>query len=345
MVTYDELIKSLNILLVDDDEDFVNIAYLYLKSKGYNVDVVNNGREAIEIIKQEKHQIVLLDYFMPEVSGEDVVVEVRKFNQEVVIIIQTGFAGQKPPIDTMQRLNIQNYHDKTEGMDKLNLELISAVKIFNQQNQISISKYKSNAISKLISSIVLNIKSSLMSIGAGLEITNMIISESKSDVGLDNIAKLGNFYENNKTNLEKIDKVLTAIIKETNNSDQDIMSDGEIIEVINLILSNELKQKGVNFNTRISLRANSYITGNVNDIIFIICEIIFKLTKISDTKTNITFTLTEDEKDWYFIVESSEIEKISNNDLFILKNIILSIKNVDLIKETDNIKILLKKTV
>jgi|GEM_PF-310297 len=345
MITYDELIKSLNVLLVDDDEDFVNIAYLYLKSKGYNVDVVNNGKEAIEIIRQEKHQIVLLDYFMPEVSGEDVVTEVRKFNQEVVIIIQTGFAGQKPPIDTMQRLNIQNYHDKTEGMDKLNLELISAVKIFNQQNQIAISKYKSNAISKLISSIVLNIKSSLMSIGAGLEITNMIISESKSDVGLDNIAKLGNFYENNKTNLEKIDKVLTAIIKETNESDQDIMSDSEISEVVNLILSNELKQKGVNFNTRVSLRTNSYITGNVNDIIFIICEIIFKLIKISVTPANITFTLTEDELDWYFIVESSEVEKLSNNDLYILKNIILSIKNVDLVKETDSIKILLKKTV
>jgi len=335
MITYDELIKSLNVLLVDDDEDFVNIAYLYLKAKGYNVDVVNNGKEAIEIIKTEKHQIVLLDYFMPEVSGEDVVTEVRKFNQEVVIIIQTGFAGQKPPIDTMQRLNIQNYHDKTEGMDKLNLELISAVKIFNQQNQITISKYKTNAISKLISSIVLNIKSSLMSIGAGLEITNMIISESKSEVGLDNIAKLGNFYENNKTNLEKIDKVLTAIIKETNES--------EISEVVNLILSNELKQKGVNFNSRISLRANSYITGSVNDIIFIICEIIFKLVKISGTGANITFTLTEDELDWYFIVESPEIGKLSNNDLYILKNIILSLKNVELVKEEDNVKILLKK--
>ena len=345
MITYDELIKSLNVLLVDDDEDFVNIANIYLKSKGYNVDVVNNGAEAIEIIKKEKHQIVLLDYFMPNLSGEDVVVEVRKFNQEVVIIMQTGFAGQKPPIDTMQRLNIQNYHDKTEGMDKLNLELISAVKIFNQQNQIAISKYKSNAISKLISSIVLNIKSSLMSIGAGLEITNMIISESKSDVGLDNIAKLGDFYENNKTNLEKIDKVLTAIIKETNANDEDIMSDSEITEIVNLILSNELKQKGIKFNTRVSLRATSYITGNVNDIIFIICEIIFKLTKTIDPETCITFTLTEDELDWYFIVESCEIEKLSNNDLFLLKNIVLSIKNVGLIKEENSIKILLKKTV
>ena len=345
MITYDELIKNLNILLVDDDEDFVNIAYMYLKAKGYNVDVVNNGMDAIEIIKKENHQIVLLDYFMPNLSGEDVVAEVRKFNQEVVIIIQTGFAGQKPPIDTMQRLNIQNYHDKTEGMDKLNLELISAVKIFNQQNEISISKYKSNAISKLISSIVLNIKSSLMSIGAGLEITNMIISESKSDVGLDNIAKLGNFYENNKTNLEKIDKVLTAIIKETNNNDQDIMSDNEITEIINLILANELKLKGINFSTKISLRSSSYITGNVNEIIFIICEIIFKLTKTSEKPSSISFILTEDEKYWYFNIESSEIEKLSNNQLYILKNIILSIRNVDLKNDNKSIKILLKKVV
>ena len=43
---------------------------------------------------------------MPDIS-EDVVTEVRKFNQEIIIIMQTGFAGQKPPIDTMQRLNIQ----------------------------------------------------------------------------------------------------------------------------------------------------------------------------------------------------------------------------------------------
>lgn len=343
MITYDELIKNLNVLLVDDDEDFINIAYMYLKSKGYNVDVVNSGPEAIKTIKEEKHQIVLLDYFMPGMSGEDVVTEVRKFNQEVVIIMQTGFAGQKPPIDTMQRLNIQNYHDKTEGMDKLNLELISAVKIFNQQNEIAISKYKSNAIGKLISSIVLNIKSNLMSIGAGLEITNMIINEAKSDVGLENIAKLGGFYENNRSNLEKIDKVLTAIIKETNSNDEEVMSDSEIIEVVNLILTNELKQKSVKFSTKVSLRTNSYITGNVNDIIFIICEIIFKLIKICDSESSLIFTLTEDENNWYFIVESSEINKISNNDLYILKNIVLSIKNANLVQEDTSIKILLKK--
>lgn len=343
MVTYDELIKNLNVLLVDDDEDFINIAFVYLKAKGFNVEVVTNGREAVEIIKKEKHQIVLLDYFMPDISGEEVVKEVRKYNQEVIIIMQTGFAGQKPPIDTMQRLNIQNYHDKTEGMDKLNLELISAVKIFNQQNEIAISKYKSNAISKLIGSIVLNIKSNLMSIGAGIETTNMIISSAKSDVGIDEITKLKGFYESNKTNLEKIDKVLTAIAKETNPNDQDIMTDAEIVEIMTLILNTELRLKSIEFNTKISLRNNSYLKGNVNDILFIVSDMIFKIIKVADVGSRISFTLTEDETDWYFIIESDAIEKISNSELFLLKNIVLSVKNANLIKEDKTIKILLKK--
>ena len=132
-------------------------------------------------------------------------------------------------------------------------------------------------------------------------------------------------------------------MKETNSNNEEIMSDSEIIEIINLILISELKQKGINFNDKISLRANSYITGNVNDIIFVICEIIFKLIKISEDEASITFTLTEDETDWYFIVESSEIKKVNNNDLYLFKNIVLSIKNANLVKEDNSVKILLKK--
>lgn len=343
MITYEELIKNLNVLLVDDDEDFINIADIYLKAKNYNVDIVHNGKEAIETIKKEKHQIVLLDYFMPDISGEDVVKEVRKFNQEVIIIMQTGFAGQKPPIDTMQRLNIQNYHDKTEGMDKLNLELISAVKIFNQQNQIAVSKFKSNAIGKLINSIVLNIKSNIMSISAGIETTNMIINDSTTAVNLDDISKLKGFYESNKTNLEKIDNVLNVIVKETTSGDDDIMTDKEIVEMISLILNTELKKKSAILNQKIALRTNSYITGNVNDIVFVICEIIFKLINSSESGLKVSFTLTEDEDYWYFIIDSESVNVFSNNEIFFFKNVVLSIKNASLYKEGNDIKILLKK--
>ncbi|MEG1705803.1 MAG: response regulator [Clostridia bacterium] len=343
MLSYEELIKNLKILMVDDDEDFVNIAYVYLKAKGYNIEVVNNGPEAIEIIKKEEHQIVLLDYFMPGMSGEEVVNEVRKFNQQVIIIMQTGFSGQKPPIETMQRLNIQNYHDKTEGMDKLNLELISAVKIFNQQNEISISKYKTNAIAKLINSIGCSIKSNLMSVSAGLEITNMMLKDSKENIKLENITKLNEFYENNKISLGKIDKILTSVMKEINSTGEDIMSDAEIIEVINLILFNETRSNNINLITKAALRTNTYITGKINDVIFVICEIITRMCKIDEKKSDIIFTLTEDEDNWYFIVEGNAVGLLNDNYRYILKNIIISIQNTSLQVLENSIKIIVKK--
>lgn len=343
MTSYEELIKNLNVLLVDDDEDFINIAYVYLLSKGFKVEVINSGEEAIEVIKQRKHQIVLLDYFMPGMSGEEVVTAVREFNKEVIIIMQTGFAGQKPPIETMQKLNIQNYHDKTEGMDRLNLELISAVKILNQQNEIAISKYKSNAIGKLINSIAMDIKSNLMSIGAGIEVTNMLVCKNDKDCIEENYDKLVSFYESNKLSLEKIDKILTAIINQSTNNSEDVITDSEVVENIELIVSSELKMHGITLDTKKCLRGKSYLTGNINDSIFVVCEIIHKLAEILEKNDVISFVLTEDENNWYFKIENDKIDNMNKHDLFIFKNIVLSLKNSNIEYDLKSIVLSVKK--
>ena len=209
---YQELIKNIKILLADDDEDYLLMTNSFLKQVGYNVETASDGKEAIEKLMSGKYQIALLDYFMPGLNGEEVITEIRKYNKELIIILQTGFSGQKPPIEIMQKLNIQNYYDKTEGIDRLNLELISAVKIFNQQNEIEISKYKTRTLGKLMNNIAQEIKSNMLSLGAGIEITNMMISDKDEMKSSENIQKLKSFYEGNKELLEKIDKVLDAII-------------------------------------------------------------------------------------------------------------------------------------
>lgn len=340
MQSFEELIKQIRILLVDDDSDYIDLAEMYFKTLGYNIDIANSGEEAIKILKEEKHQIVLLDYFMPGMSGEEVVNEIRKFNQQIIIIMQTGFSGQKPPIETMKKLNIQNYHDKTEGIEKLNLELISAVKIFQQQNAISVAKFKSNAVSKLISSIASNIKESLMSVSGTIEITNMMIGDKLSE---EDANKLSSYYNKNKQGLEKVDKVLNTIITELSNENVNVLPDKDVEEIINSILENELKQKGIKLNTNVSLRASSYISGNIVNVIFIICE--FILSIINVTESDIEFTITEDENNWYFKVKSDDIQKVNRNDCYILKNVTLSINNANLeINEKDAI-LSLKKVI
>ena len=113
MMTYENIIKNINILLADDDEDYLLMTYSFLKQLGYNVDKVTDGNQALEALNSKEYQIALLDYFMPGLNGEEVIKKVRETNKQLIIILQTGFSGQKPPIETMKNLNIQNYFDKT----------------------------------------------------------------------------------------------------------------------------------------------------------------------------------------------------------------------------------------
>ena len=114
MENYEELKKHVNILLVDDDLDYIQVTAFFLKTKGYNVDIATSGADAINKVSTGNFHIILLDYYMPELTGEDVVNKIREFNDRVIIILQTGFAGQQPPEETLKRLNIQNYHDKSD---------------------------------------------------------------------------------------------------------------------------------------------------------------------------------------------------------------------------------------
>lgn len=343
MMTYSELIKNINILLVDDDEDYLLMTNAFLKQLGYNVEIAKSGMEALEKLKNKDYQILLLDYFMPEMNGEEVIKEIRMTNQELIIILQTGFSGQKPPIETMQTLNIQNYHDKTEGIDRLNLELISATKIFNQQNEIELTRYREKAIGNLIYGVAQEIKSNLLSVSAGIEVTNMLIQDKSVMIDRENLEKLNKSYIGNKVSLERVDKVLTAIINQSLDNKSHIMKDSDIIEIIDLILKNISLDTGVMLNSKMALKASSYLSGPINDIIFMVCEIIKNLMKIEEKESTIEFVLTEDQDNWYFYISSDRIPKISSKKIYLLKRLTISIENIEFRNEEDKIQLVLKK--
>jgi len=81
------------ILLVDDEVQFLETSSTILKELGYNTLVANNGKEALEIYAANPDQIdlVMLDVVMPEMSGPDAAVEMRRINPNVKIIFQTGY--------------------------------------------------------------------------------------------------------------------------------------------------------------------------------------------------------------------------------------------------------------
>ena len=108
-----------NIVLADDDTDYLEATRLLLESEGHEVLCATNGNEALAFLRKRRADLLLLDYFMPGMTGEDVVVELRRFNQQVQIILQTGYVNERPPREMLRRLDIQGYYDKSEGPDKL----------------------------------------------------------------------------------------------------------------------------------------------------------------------------------------------------------------------------------
>lgn len=90
-----------------------------LAREGHTVIAANNPLQALEILRRERVDLVLVDFFMPQMTGEAFVMELRSFNPLVQVILQTGYASEQPPRELLRRLDIQGYFDKSEGPDKL----------------------------------------------------------------------------------------------------------------------------------------------------------------------------------------------------------------------------------
>lgn len=103
------------LLLVDDNAEYLQAARLLLEREGHVVMCASNGSEALTRLREQKIDLLLLDYYMPGMTGEEVVTQLRQFNPLVQVILQTGYASEQPPRKLLRRLEIQGYYDKTEG--------------------------------------------------------------------------------------------------------------------------------------------------------------------------------------------------------------------------------------
>ena len=61
----------MNVILAEDDPDIQLVARLALKRAGFSVQVVGNGVEALDAIRQQPPDVVLLDWMMPELDGPE----------------------------------------------------------------------------------------------------------------------------------------------------------------------------------------------------------------------------------------------------------------------------------
>ncbi len=164
--------KDAKILVVDDVEEVLNSTKNCLKLQGMQVECLSNPIEALEYLKNNRVDVLLLDFFMPEMNGDEFISELRKFDNETVVILRTGYSDKVPPLEIIDELNIQGYIDKIKGKDELILLTKSAIKtsflnrtIKKQERMIEAEQYRNEFFGKFLYRFIGEVRERVFVIG------------------------------------------------------------------------------------------------------------------------------------------------------------------------------------
>ncbi len=81
------------VLFVDDEEMVLEVGSLMLQKLGYSVLTASEGQEAIEIFKNNKVAIVILDMRMPGMNGYEIYHQLKKIEPKVKTLLASGYTG------------------------------------------------------------------------------------------------------------------------------------------------------------------------------------------------------------------------------------------------------------
>lgn len=114
------------VLIVDDEKDVCEMLERYLKSKGYETNSANDGREALEKVKTFKPQVALLDIRMPNMSGMECLKNIKRDYPDTEVIMATAIKDMEPAISCMKE-GAYGYQTKPIDLENLSLDIEKAI--------------------------------------------------------------------------------------------------------------------------------------------------------------------------------------------------------------------------
>jgi DNA-binding response OmpR family regulator len=117
--------KKTYILLAEDDDNLGLLLQTYLKSKGFDVDLVRNGKAAFERFNEQKFDFCLFDVMMPVMDGFTLAKEIREIDRKVPILFLTAKGLKEDKLEGFA-LGADDYLTKPFSMEEL-LARITAI--------------------------------------------------------------------------------------------------------------------------------------------------------------------------------------------------------------------------
>jgi DNA-binding NtrC family response regulator len=105
-------LRELNILLIDDDNEFIAPVLYYLKKLGYNsISTAQTLREGIDLLKEQQFDYIFLDYKLPDGNGLDVLRFLRETGRDTPCLVLTSHGCEEVAVDAM-KLGAYDYANK-----------------------------------------------------------------------------------------------------------------------------------------------------------------------------------------------------------------------------------------
>ncbi|MEW6615591.1 MAG: response regulator [Thermodesulfobacteriota bacterium] len=106
------------LLLVDDEESFVDILAERLRNRDFDVNTALNGEDALQKINEYNVDVAIVDVMMPGLSGIETLREIKRLKPLVEVLMLTGHATVETAIEGM-KLGAYDYLMKPCDMDQL----------------------------------------------------------------------------------------------------------------------------------------------------------------------------------------------------------------------------------
>lgn len=175
----------MKILVADDEKDLARATRMILNYSGYDVDVAYNGKEALEKVKNDNYDIIILDIMMPIMDGIEALKEMRKAGINTPIILLTARAGID---DKVEGLDAGANDYLTKPFNKK--ELLARIRALTRTNEEKEQKYQiGNIIFNKETAEISSSKAALHLSNKECELMEMLLKNSEKKIARSDIYK------------------------------------------------------------------------------------------------------------------------------------------------------------
>jgi len=123
--------ENMSVLIIDDEPDFLEMTKMALEMEGHKIITATSGKEAIDLIKKNKPDMVFLDIKMPDMDGIETLRRIREFDNKTPVIMVTAYGTIKNWQESIE-LKIHGYVPKGSPGDDTSKLMLKILKLYKK---------------------------------------------------------------------------------------------------------------------------------------------------------------------------------------------------------------------